>query len=406
MAQQTSKARIPVIEGVPPELAARFPEFVRMGVDLQVLTQAVREAGSLANAVWSKAMSAFGEQAWVRAEAAARYENFIVAQRCFLTASFWFFLARFPHILNERASHAYRRHGEAYARAAKFFRDPMVRVEIPARDGNFPALLRLPRDATDPVPLVLITGGLDTWKSDPEIHFQVEDILQRGIATLAIDIAGTGEAPVPLGPGAEELHRAALEWARQDARIDGTRLGAYGVGFGGYFAAKLALTDPSLKGVVQVRGPLHFAFSVENLTRLPRSTLVTLARGAGLDYGRDAARVLALLSSMSLSCQGLLPAQEHAPLLSINGGQDELVSIRDLRWLSEQGVHQDMLTEDRLHGPLAAAWLAGKLTTGGVSKDPLRATRVDVTHSLRAGSANACPPSRARLRYVSKSCFV
>lgn len=388
MALQISKARIPVIKGVPPELAVCFPEFVRIGVDLEVLTQAVREAGSPAEAVWPQAMSAFGEQAWMRAEAAERDKSSMVAERWFLNASFWFFLARFPHILNDGALHAYRRHVEAYPRAAKFFRDPMVRVEIPTSDGNFPALLRLPRDATGPAPLVLITGGIDIWKSDPAIHFQAEDILQRGIATLAIDIAGTGEAPMPLSPDAEKLHRAALEWARQDARVDGARLGVYGLGFGGYFAAKLALTDPSLKGVVQVRGPLHFALSVENLTRLPRSTLVTLARCAGLDYSGDAARVFAILSSMSLSSQGLPPVRKHAPLLSINGGKDELESVRDLQWLIEQGVHLNILTEERSHGPLAAAWLAGKLTTHGANKDTLRTTRVE-REPLLAG--RICP---------------
>ncbi len=361
----------PAIDGVAPELAARFPGFVRTGIDLPTLIEATRNAGNPANPAWPEIMSTVGERHFARAESAEREGGTVAAERAYLDASFWFFFARFPHILNEGGARAYRRHNEAYGRAAKYFHDPMTRVAISLGDKSSPALLRLPRGMTAPAPLVLISGGIDVWKSDLELHFQCGKFLRRGIATLAIDIPGTGEAPIPTGPNAERLHRAALDWAKQDRRIDAARLGIYGLSFGGYYATKLALTDPTLKGVVNVGGPIHLSFTDENFARLPFPTRMALARILGLDPRGEPAALLDGLRPLSLAAQGLLAAQAHAPLLSINGELDELVPIGEIHWLSEQGVRQDILTfaRDRHcasdnwseHAPFAAAWLARKL---------------------------------------------
>jgi esterase FrsA len=362
------------IVGTPVEIAKRIPGFARCGADPDRIVEAVRAAGpemGPATPGWPEKMAATGEESFAAGEAAERNGDAREAERAFLEACFWFFLARFPHILNSGGAAAYRRHNESYMRAARHFTHPVERVSAPFEGGVAPMLLRLPRRATGPVPLVMVWGGIDVWKSDLEAHSLAEALLARGLATLAFDIPGTGECPVPVTPDGERIPLGALAFARADSRIDAKRIGAYGLSFGGHFAAKLALLDPALAGVVQVGGPIHHAFAAQQIRALPLGTRAALARIAQLDPKGDPAKIEAAFGAMSLTAQGLLPARDHAPLLSINGEMDELVPIRDLYYLSEQGVRQDALTfaMDRhcasgnrdLHEPFAVEWLARRL---------------------------------------------
>jgi esterase FrsA len=362
------------IVGVPAELAKRIPGFADSGVDPDRIVAAIRAAGpekGPATPGWADKIAAIGEEAFEHGEAAERAGDARQAEKAFLESSFWFFLARFPHILNAAGAAAYRRHNEAYMRAARHFAHAVERISFKFDGGEAPGLLRLPSDAIRPVPLALLMGGIDVWKSDLEIHRLAERLLARGVATLAIDIPGTGECPVPVSAAGERPALAALVHIRSDVRFDPARIGAYGLSFGGHFAAKLAIVEPGLRAVVQNGGPIHYAFDAANLRALPFGARAALARIVQIDPAGDPTVFETKLASLSLSAQGLLPARVHAPLLSIDGAQDELVPIRDLRYLEEQGVRQDALVfaEDRhcasanrsLHEPFAVEWMLRRL---------------------------------------------
>jgi esterase FrsA len=358
------------IAGVPAELARRISGFARHGIDPGRIVAAIRDAGpekGPATPGWPGKMAALGEDLFEQGVAARSAGATQAATRSFLESSFWFFLARFPHIINAAGAAAYRRHNEAYLAAADHFTHPLERIGLAFDGGEMPGLLRMPRDAAAPVPLVLVMGGIDVWKSDLEIHGLTERLLARGAATLAIDIPGTGECPVPMSAALERVALGALAWARTEPRIDARRIGVYGLSFGGHLAAKLALLTPGLAGVVQNGGPIHHAFDPGHVRALPLGTRAALARITGHDPMGDPAPVQATLAGLSLSGQGLLPARTHAPLLSINGARDELVPLSDLMYLGSQGVRHDVLifAQDRhcasesrdLHEPLAVEWL-------------------------------------------------
>jgi esterase FrsA len=362
------------IAGVPAELAKRIPGFADSGVDPDRIVAAIRAAGpekGPATPGWADKISLIGEQAFERAEAAERAGDAGQAEKAFLESSFWFFLARFPHILGPAGAAAYRRHNEAYTRAARHFEHAVERIVFTFDGGEAPGLLRLPREAAGPVPLALLMGGIDVWKSDLEIHRLAERLLKRGVAALAIDIPGTGECPVPASAAGERPALAALAHIRSDIRVDPARIGVYGLSFGGHFAAKLAIVEPSLSAVVQNGGPIHYAFAAANLRALPFRTRAALGRIVQVDPVGDPTGFETKLASLSLTAQGLLPARVHAPLLSIDGARDELVPIRDLHYLEEQGVRQDafVFADDRhcasanrsLHEPFAVEWMLRRL---------------------------------------------
>jgi esterase FrsA len=367
------------IEGVPPELAVRLPGFASFGIDGERLVEAVRTAGPVmgpATLGWATTLSRYGDVAFGQGEQAEARDDPVAARASFLEASFWYFFARFPHILSPLGAVAYQQHLTAYLRAARYFDPALELVTVHHGSLSLPGYLRLPAgQRVGGWPLVVLWGGIDVWKSDLEIHSQSEALLRRGIATLAVDMPGTGECPVPVTPGAEDILLAAVDTMIADPRIDGAQVGCYGLSFGGHWAVKVALRRPELAGAVQVGGPIHHTFQPEWAGQLPRGTHLALARVLGLDPRGEPALLLARLGELSLVQQGLLPTRRHAPVLSVDGADDELVPIAEFDLLSAQGVQQDRLVfaEDRhvasrnwsLHEAFVTNWFAQQMTHSG-----------------------------------------
>lgn len=362
------------IEGVPAEIAARLPGFADFGLNGDKLVQAVREAGPEKGPItpgWANKLIAYGNAAIELGEKAEKTGDGITAEKTFLEASFWYFFARFPHILNAEAAQAYKLHTEAYLRACQHSEFSTEILNVPFADKNVRTILRFPKIKNSKLPVVILWGGIDVWKSDLEIHSLGNKFLEQGLAVLAIDMPGTGECPIPVSTTAQAWFFAVIECLKVDARIDNNRIGCYGLSFGGYWAAKLALLMPWLAGVVNNAGPIHYTFQPDWLNKLPFGIKAALARVCGLNLLTDSAALFETLKSLSLQQQNLLPTQTHVPLLSLNGEEDELVPIQDLHFLHEQGVKQDSLifAHDRhvasrnwrLHEQFTAIWLAQKL---------------------------------------------
>lgn len=364
------------IRGVPPFLAVRLPGFTDFGIDGDTLVKAIRNAGpenGPATPGWADALIEYGHQAMKRGEVAETNFNASQAEQDFLEASFWYFFARFPHILSESGAKAYQLHTAAYLRSVKHSSYPMEILDIMLEGVKGRAFLRFPNHTPSRFPIVMISGGVDVWKSDLEIHSLSEAFLQEGMATLLIDAPGTGEAPLPASPTAHNWYLAALETLKSHPKINEDKTGFYGLSFGGYWATKLAIVAPWLSGTVNTGGPVHYTFQEEWLDKLPFGLKVTLSRMLNLDPLKDHSLMIKKLGQFSLDIQGLFSTEEHSPLLSINGEEDELVPIQEINFLKEKGVKQDTLifAHDRhvasrnwrLHEQFAAKWLAKKLIT-------------------------------------------
>ena len=158
---------------------------------------------------------------------------------------------------------------------------PLERIEIPFEGKKVVGYLQVPKGVNRP-PVVMHWGGVDGWKEDRRTNNDV--LLKMGIACFTIDMPGAGENPC-LGPGAaarsERFPRRWIIW-KPRSDIDGKRIACMGGSFGGYWAAKLAHTEPKrLRGAVNWGAGVHRTFQEEWLRPALTLTASQYLDGAG-----------------------------------------------------------------------------------------------------------------------------
>jgi esterase FrsA len=322
--------------------------------------------GALGDAVAAQAADA--ESAGEGPRAAALYQK----------ASGLYFMGRFPcpnHPAKQRCAKAER---QAYLSAARHWAQPVERRVVPfaGREGEgaeVVLLVRRPSKIIRP-PVVLMWGGVDACKEQMTAASDV--LLALGVATVAMDNAGTGESPVRGVLDAERVFIAAMDWIAAQGDLDGARLGLLGRSFGGYWATKLAhLLPERIAGAVNWGGGAHHMFQPQwiDASRHPDSYLMDLVETRCRMLGaRDDAEYLAFFERLSLLDQGLLD-RPSAPLLLVNGKEDKQCPIADIHLLIEHGTPKSVrlfpgghmgLTPQTL--PTIVHWLARQVRAEGL----------------------------------------
>ncbi|WP_431286455.1 alpha/beta hydrolase family protein [Roseateles chitinivorans] len=323
-------------------------------------------------AVWGRA----GDEARHRADQARDSGDRSAAAAAYMAASGYYFMGRFPcpnHPAKERCAQAER---ETYVAAGALWPNPVQRVTLPfdGREGEgreIVFLVRRPAGVARP-PVVLMWGGVDAWKE--QMTAACNAFLAAGIATIAMDNAGTGESPVRGVQDAERQFYPVMGWAAAQEDLRGDRLGLLGRSFGGYWATKLAhLLPERVTAAVNWGGGAHHMFQPEwvEASRYPDSYLMELVETRCRMLGaRDDAEYLAFFKRLSLVDQGLLD-QPSAPLLLVNGKEDRQCPIADIHLLTEHGSPKAVRFFPGGHMgntpqtlPTIVTWLHGHLTSG------------------------------------------
>jgi esterase FrsA len=229
---------------------------------------------------------------------------------------------------------------DAYAQYARIIDPSMEVVHIPFGNSEIVGYMRLPKQRSGPVPMVLAISGLDSRKETvAETYAQ---LLPQGVGFFAVDSPGTGQAPVKVNPAAERMFSAVLDYLQKRPEVDARRIVAHGVSFGGYWATKIAITEEKrLLGAVAQSPPIDFFFSEKFLregTLGNREYLFDLAPAflnvvEGANTIDDLAREL---PKMSLVRQGLL-GKPMTTMLVVTGARDTQVPYSDIELLMKTG---------------------------------------------------------------------
>lgn len=318
--------------------------------------------------VWAATWSAEAVPAMRAAAEAEAAGDCETALRGYLHAYGLFRLARFPapNCAGKRA--AYVQAKDAYLKAARFFNPPLEQVQIPYVGRQAPgaaivAYLRKPKGSPAPLPIVVTWGGIDAFKEER----RADPFLRAGIAVLAMDMPGVGEAPIAGSEDGEELWDGVLDWIAAQPDLDARRVAVVGGSTGGYWATKLAHTHRErISAAVNHGGCAHLAFQADWITRASRGEYAwELAETLASAHGRATAEEwIGFAPSMSLLEQGWLD-KPCAPLLLLNGIHDSVFPIEDMYLLLRHGSPKSARffdTGHMGHGPELLPTMVGWIT--------------------------------------------
>jgi len=318
------------------------------GVQRQEVEGLVGRLSSLDPDLWGSEWGKLGRKYELLGDEQERQGGREQAGKTYFQAFEYYRIGRYPVPSSPEKMNCYKGALRNFLRAAPYMDPPLERVEIPFEGKKVVGYLQIPKETVRP-PVVMHWGGVDGWKEDRRTNS--EALHKLALATLTIDMPGTGENPV-LGqdPRAERTFSAAIDHLESRKDVDGKRIAVMGASFGGYWAAKLAHVEVKrLKGAVNWGAGVHYTFQEAWLrpALTERASQYLMGPGSLLDARSYVFRVktleevLKIAPSLSLKKQGLMD-RPSCPLLCINGKKDDQHPVEDIYLLLEHGSPKDV----------------------------------------------------------------
>jgi len=237
------------------------PRFVINGVpltDFQEVTAAIErwEDWCAAWAARAAVHEALGNKSYADGFKLSAGEHWTRAAVCYHFGKFLF--------VNDMAQlkTAHAKALECRNKALPLLRPPGERVAIPYEGKQLYGNLRKPAGVAKP-PIVVMCMGLDSAKEEMDDY--ENRFLKRGVATLAFDGPGQGEAEYdfPICPEYEKPVKAVIDYLETRADVDTNRIGVWGVSLGGYYAPRAAAFEKRIKACVALSGAYERSASFE-----------------------------------------------------------------------------------------------------------------------------------------------
>jgi len=326
--------------------AGRINPFERVKEDDVALV--VGNLTSLDGDLWGKEWGKVGVKYEALAEEREKQGKKQDAGENYYLAYEYYRIGRYPVPSSPEKMNCYKGALRTFIKAGPYMDPPLERIEIPFEGKKVVGYLQVPKGITRPA-VVMHWGGVDGWKEDRRSNSDV--LLKIGLACFTIDMPGAGENPCQGSDlKAERTFSAAMDYLETRSDIDGKRIACMGGSFGGYWAAKLAHTESKrLRGAVNWGAGVHRTFQEEWLR--PALTLTasqylmgpaSLLDARSYIFGvKTLEETLKIAPTLSLVAQGLID-QPCAPLLCINGKEDDQHPISDLYLLAEHGSPKDL----------------------------------------------------------------
>ena len=242
-------------------------------------------------------------------------------------ASLTYGCAKFPCLADPQREIALGKQVDEYLTASATF--PMhferriLSIPFGDREVDIPVHLFGPDANYSERPVVLVSGGVDTWKMD--LHRMCLSTAQiTGATALAFDLPGTGEsAGVPMRKSADDVVLGIVEKAKQ---LGNGKTGHIALSFGANFSAMTGLRG-AVDASVCDGGPVLNAFTREHLAHLPFGMIDIVGNALGFDEKPSLDEAVAAIAE--LSRRELLDKTTNSPMLVVNGADDYFVPQSD-----------------------------------------------------------------------------
>jgi alpha-beta hydrolase superfamily lysophospholipase len=193
-------------------------------------------------------------------------------------------------------------------RPGSYDRYSIERLDIPMSDGHLPALHVVPTRGATAAVCVIHGSGCDktsyAWRL-------VDELVDRGLALLLIDMDGHGENPrMQSFPAITEDAAVAVAWLRERYAC----VGLLGISLGGCVAARAAADGVAVDALALLEAPPLLAYTQADVYR----EAIALVQPSLLDIFNDC------------TVQALVKAWEYPPIRATIGTVD-LIAALDLR---------------------------------------------------------------------------
>jgi dienelactone hydrolase len=273
------------------------------------------------------------------------------ASEYYLRSSAVYRIARFPAPRSDKQREAWARGKEVCLKGLSMRPHPVHEVPIPhthrlPHEGATIPVYYLVPESAGPVPTVIIFTGLDGYRT--ELAVWMEGWRQVGVATVVLEIPGTGDCPADPSDSTspDRVWSSVLDWVEAQDALDSKKTAIWAFSTGGYYAIRAAHTHAArLAGVVALGGGCHYMFEKEwldnvNHLEYPFDLADTLAYKWG--YGKDVERFKKeAKAKFSLLEDGTLDRPECARLLLVNGTEDEIFPIDDYYLALQHGAPKE-----------------------------------------------------------------
>jgi 2,6-dihydroxypseudooxynicotine hydrolase len=316
------KAKDPRVEAA---ISHWAPRFVINGVpltDFQEVTGSIERWEDWCSAWSARAVihEKLGEQALADGCRLSAGEHYTRAALCYHFGKFLF--------VNDmdQLKAADRKAVECRNKALPLLDPPGERVAIPYEGRTLYGNLRKPAGAVKP-PVVVMCMGLDSAKEEMDDY--ENRFLKRGLATLAFDGPGQGEAEfdIPICPEYEKPVKAVIDYLETRGDIDRGRIGIWGVSLGGYYAPRAACFEKRIKACVALSGAYERSGSFEGRPIINVEAFRVRSHSANLEETAKVARRMTLKGhAKNITC----------PIYIVSGTKDRLTSPDEARKLAAE----------------------------------------------------------------------
>ena len=310
--------------------------------------QIVNSLTSLDNDLWGREWGKYGAKYEALGDEEEKSGRKKEAGETYYLAYEYYRIGRYPVPSSPEKMTCYRGALRTFLKAAPTMDPPLKRIEIPFEGKKVVGYLQIPPGVSRP-PVVMHWGGVDGWKEDRRTNNDV--LLAMGLACFTIDMPGAGENPC-LGNDlrAERTFSAAMDYLERGATSTASASPAWA-------AASAATGRPSWPhrtGAAARRRQLGrrraphvsrgVAASGVDLDRIAVSDGASELIGCALVHFRreDAGGGAQDRADAVLGGARFDRSRPCAPLLCINGKEDDQHPISDLYLLAEHGSPKEL----------------------------------------------------------------
>src|SRR6266478_7561127 len=213
-------------------------------------------------------------------------------------AAMYYHFAKFVFVHDKKQMRdAHLQSVECYKDALPLMRPTGERVAIPFEGKTLYGILRHPLQRFTRSPVLIMAPGLDSTKE--ELHAYAEPFLARGIAILAIDGPGQGEAEydIPICGDYERAAKAVCDWIEERNDLDAKRIAIWGVSLGGYYSPRAAAYEKRIRACIALSGPFQWDRIWDGLPELTRETFRVRSHALTENEAREKAKALTMVEA-------------------------------------------------------------------------------------------------------------